>query len=108
MQLTDANDFLYAWEASRTYNPGPRLERIAAPVVAINFEDDEINPPELRILDREIKRVPRGRYVLIPASDVTRGHRAFSSTPLWSNTWWSCSQSRSTREVWLARISWRD
>jgi len=84
LQTTDANDFLYAWEASRTYDPGPRLERIAALVVAVNFEDDEINPPELRILEREIKRVPRGRYVLIPASDVTRGHRSFFLTSLWT------------------------
>ncbi len=48
----DANDFLYAWEASRSYDPGPGLDRIRAPVFAINFADDEINPPELGVMER--------------------------------------------------------
>src|SRR5260221_306465 len=70
----DANDVLYQWESSDDYNPSPGLARIRAALVAINSADDERNPPELGILEREIKRVKGGRYVLIPASADTRGH----------------------------------
>ncbi len=80
---TDANDFLYAWEASRGYDPSPELGRIRADVFAINFADDDRNPPELGVMEREIARVPRGRYILIPASDRTRGHVSFYNTSLW-------------------------
>ena len=61
MKTGDANDILYALEASRDYDPGPGLEKIKAPLVAINSADDLINPPELQILEREIKRVPNGQ-----------------------------------------------
>src|SRR4029078_300457 len=64
----DANDMLYALEASRDYDPGPGLEKIRAPLLAINSADDLINPPELQILEREIKRVPKGRAVVLPLS----------------------------------------
>src|SRR5213082_3889117 len=57
----DANDVLYALGASHDYDPAPNLEKIQAPLLAINFADDLINPPELGILEREIKRVPHGR-----------------------------------------------
>ncbi len=70
----DANDHLYQWDSSRDYNPSAGLERIQATLVAINAADDERNPPELGVLDREIKRVKNGRVVLIPASDKTAGH----------------------------------
>ena len=70
----DANDMLYAVESSTDYNPAPNLGKIKAPVFAINSEDDEVNPPELRILEREIQKVPHGRFILIPTSDETRGH----------------------------------
>src|SRR6266852_9818928 len=70
----DANDVLYALESSRDYDPGPGLETIQARLLAVNFADDLINPPELGVLEREIKRVKRGRAVLIPRSDRTRGH----------------------------------
>lgn len=83
LKTTDANDFLYAWEASRDYDPGPGLARVRAAVTAVNFEDDEINPPELGIMEREIGRVPRGRYVLVPAGDRTRGHVSFYDVTLW-------------------------
>ena len=74
VKTDDANDVLYALEASRDYDPGPNLEKILAPLLAINSADDLINPPELGILEREIKRVPRGRAIVIPLSDKTRGH----------------------------------
>ena len=70
----DANDVLYQWESSADYDPAPGLERIEAAVVAINSADDERNPPELGVMDREIKRIRNARYVLIPASSDTRGH----------------------------------
>ncbi|MFZ3321951.1 MAG: alpha/beta fold hydrolase [Usitatibacter sp.] len=70
----DANDNLYQWESSFDYDPSPALERIEATVLAINSADDERNPPELGVLDREIKRVKNGRVYLIPASPDTAGH----------------------------------
>ena len=79
----DANDVLYALEASGDYDPGPNLERIRVPLVAINSADDLINPPELGILEREIKRVPHGRAVVIPLSDQTRGHGSHTVARLW-------------------------
>jgi homoserine O-acetyltransferase/O-succinyltransferase len=80
---TDANDMLYQFEASTDYNPSPLLEKIKAPLYAVNSADDEVNPPELGILDREIKRVRRGRYILIPTSDETRGHGTHSRAVVW-------------------------
>ena len=81
----DANDVLYAIESSRDYDPGPGLERIRAPLLAINFEDDLINPPELGILEREIRRVPGGRAVLVPRSDRTRGHGTHTLAGVWKD-----------------------
>lgn len=79
----DANDMLYAFDASRDYDPAPKLESIKAPLIAINSADDQVNLPELGILEREIKRVRRGRYVLIPISDRTRGHGTHSLPEIW-------------------------
>jgi homoserine O-acetyltransferase len=79
----DANDMLYAFDASRDYDPAPSLEEIEAPLVAINSADDQVNPPELGILEREIKRVKRGQYVAIPISEKTRGHGTHSLPVLW-------------------------
>ncbi len=72
----DANDFLYAWDSSRDYNAAPGLDRITAPLLAINAADDERNPPETGIMERELKRMKNGKLLLIPASDETRGHAA--------------------------------
>lgn len=80
---TDANDYLYQFDASRTYDPGPALEKIVAKVVAVNSADDEINPPELGVMEREIARLRNGRYVLIPAGEKTIGHLTFNVTELW-------------------------
>src|SRR6478672_439686 len=81
----DANDVLYALEASHDYDPGPGLEKIKATLLAINSADDLINPPELGILEREIKRVAKGRAVVIPLSDKTRGHGSHTIAALWKN-----------------------
>ncbi len=80
---TDANDMLYYFDASREYDPAPKLEDIKAPLLAINSADDLINPPELGLMEREIKRVKQGRYVLIPISDQTRGHGTHSLPMIW-------------------------
>jgi homoserine O-acetyltransferase/O-succinyltransferase len=85
VRTDDANDILYALEASHDYDPGPNLEKIMAPLLAINFADDLINPPELGILEREIKRVPHGRAIVIPLSDKTRGHGSHTLAALWKD-----------------------
>jgi homoserine O-acetyltransferase len=79
----DANDYLYQWDSSRDYNPAPGLERIQAMLLAINSADDERNPPELGLLDREIKRVKNGRVLLIPGSDQTVGHGTTGQAKFW-------------------------
>ena len=85
VRTSDANNVLYALESSGDYDPAPGLERIKAPLLAINFEDDLINPPELGILEREIHRVPRGRALLVPRSDRTRGHGTHTLAAVWKD-----------------------
>ncbi len=80
---SDANDTLYALEASRDYDPNPGLERIKAPLLAVNSADDLINPPELGLLEQEIQRVPRGKALVIPLSPATRGHGSHTVATLW-------------------------
>ena len=79
----DANDLLYAVNASRNYDPSPNLEKIAAPVMYINSADDFINPPELGMAATEIKRVKDARFVLIPISDEARGHGTHTHAVVW-------------------------
>lgn len=79
----DANDMLYYFDASSDYDPSPYLERITAPVLAINSADDEVNPPELGLMKKLIPRVKHARYVLIPQSDRTRGHGTHSLPAVW-------------------------
>ena len=81
----DANDIIYALESSRDYDPGPALERIKAPLLAVNSADDIVNPPELGILEREIKRVPHGKAVVIPLSDKTTGHGTHTLAAVWKD-----------------------
>ena len=83
LKTGDANDILYALEASRDYDPGPGLEKITAPLVAINTADDIINPPELQILEREITRVRRGRAIVLPLSERTAGHGTHTLAAVW-------------------------
>ncbi|HJZ90626.1 MAG TPA: alpha/beta fold hydrolase [Gemmataceae bacterium] len=79
----DANDLLYAVESSSDYAPGPDLEKIRAPLLAVNFADDLINPPELGILEREIKRVKNGRAVVVPIGPETVGHGTHTKAAVW-------------------------
>ncbi len=85
VQRSDANNVMYAVAASADYDPGPGLERIRAPLVAINFEDDLINPPELGILEQEIRRVSRGRAVVYPRTEKTRGHGTHTLAAVWKD-----------------------
>jgi homoserine O-acetyltransferase/O-succinyltransferase len=81
---TDANDMLYQFDASRDYDPSADLERIMAPVLAINSADDVINPPELGLMERLMPRVRNGRYVLVPIGEHTRGHGTHTVAAAWS------------------------
>jgi homoserine O-acetyltransferase/O-succinyltransferase len=81
----DANDNLYQWESSRDYNPSPGLEKIQAALLAINSADDERNPPELGVLDREIRRVKNGRAYVIPLSAETSGHGTTGQARFWKH-----------------------
>ena len=81
----DANDMIYAYESSRFYNPEPQLGNIVAPLFAVNSADDQVNPPELGIGEREIRKVKRGRFILIPTSDRTRGHGTHSMPAIWGS-----------------------
>jgi homoserine O-acetyltransferase len=83
LPLDDANDLLYQIESSYDYDPGPGLEKIRAPLYAVNSADDLVNPPELGILEREIKRVPHGKAVVIPYSEQTWGHGSHTIAVLW-------------------------
>jgi homoserine O-acetyltransferase len=79
----DANDMLYAFDASRDYDPEPMLGRITVPVLAINSADDAVNPPELGLMERLMPQVKRGRYVLLPISSQTRGHGTHTIAAVW-------------------------
>jgi homoserine O-acetyltransferase len=85
LHTTDANDMLFAFDASRDYDPSSKLESIRAAVLAINSADDVVNPPELGIMEKLIPRVAHARYVLIPTSDRTRGHGTHSLPAVWKD-----------------------
>jgi homoserine O-acetyltransferase len=79
----DANDLLYQVNSSRNYNPAPNLEKIRAPLMWINSTDDFINPTELTTPERDVKRIARGQFHLIQASEQTHGH----GTHTWAVFW---------------------
>ena len=83
MKTEDATDLLYAIESSTDYDPSKTLEAIRAPLLAVNSADDLINPPDQGIMEREIKRVPHGRAVLIPEGPETRGHGTHTVAKVW-------------------------
>src|SRR5260370_35254216 len=77
LKATDANNLIYYVDASRNYNPEPRLSTIVAPALWINSADDFINPPELGqqiINDPALSKMPKTRSALIPTSDPTPAH----------------------------------
>ena len=81
----DANDYIYQWEASRNYNPAPKLDNIRATVLAINAADDERTPRALGIMEREMPRVKNGREIVIPADETTRGHGTVMQAKRWKD-----------------------
>jgi homoserine O-acetyltransferase len=81
----DANDLLYALASSRDYDPSAKLEAIKAPVMWVNSADDFINPPELGMAQEMVKRIPHGRFVLIPISDQTHGHGTHTYAAVWQS-----------------------
>jgi homoserine O-acetyltransferase/O-succinyltransferase len=81
----DANDYLYWVESSYDYNPAPDLEKIKAKLLAVNFADDELNPPELGIMEREVPRVKSGRFVVVPAADKSHGHMTLTQAGVWKS-----------------------
>ena len=81
----DANDLIYQLDASRDYDPSPHLAKIKAPLLAINSADDQINPAELGIMEREIKNVEKGRFILLPITDKTQGHGTNSLPAIWGD-----------------------
>jgi homoserine O-acetyltransferase/O-succinyltransferase len=85
MAHTDANDMVYYLDASRNYNPEPKLETIKAPVLWINSADDFINPPDLGIAEKEAQRIPHGEFILIPESDKTHGHGTHTEAAVWKD-----------------------
>ena len=83
LRVTDANDMLYQFDASRNYDPSSHLAQVSAPVLAINSADDQVNPPELGVMDRLMPQVAKGKFILIPISDRTRGHGTHSLPAVW-------------------------
>ena len=83
LRLTDANDFLYYVDASRSYDPSAQLGRITVPVLWVNSADDFINPPELGLAQQEVKRMPKARFVLLPTTPQTHGHLTFNYAAVW-------------------------
>ena len=85
VRSNDVTDTLYQLEASFDYDPGPGLEKITAPLFAVNSADDLVNPPEIGLLEKEITRVPKGRVIMIPLSDKTAGHGTHTLAALWKD-----------------------
>jgi homoserine O-acetyltransferase len=94
---TDANDMIYYVNASRNYNPAPKLGTITVPVLWINSADDFINPPELGIAQKMVKDMPRAKFVLIPISDATRGHGTHTAAAVWKDYLAAFMQETETR-----------
>jgi homoserine O-acetyltransferase/O-succinyltransferase len=85
MANTDANNMIFYINASRNYDPSPHLDRITKPVLWINSADDYINPPELGIAEKTVKRMPNAQFILIPISDATRGHGTHTVANVWKS-----------------------
>lgn len=83
MRTSDANDFAYAFDASWDYDPRPKLKDIKVPLTAVNSADDQVNPPELGILEKEIQNVENGKAIVVPISDKTVGHGTHTIAEVW-------------------------
>ena len=85
MQATDANDFLYQFDASRDYDPSAKLHLITAPALFINSADDQVNPPELKLAEMYAAKMPKTRFIMLPITDQTRGHGTHSLPGVWGD-----------------------
>ena len=85
LERLDANDMIYQVGASEDYNPHPHLHKIKAPLLAINSADDQVNPPELGVMEEAIKQMGNARYILLPITDETRGHGTHTLANLWQH-----------------------
>ena len=85
MARTDANDVMYYMNASRNYNPAPKLGTITVPVLWINSADDYINPAELGIAQKMVGEMPHAKFILIPISDQTHGHGTHTVAAVWKD-----------------------
>jgi homoserine O-acetyltransferase/O-succinyltransferase len=83
LKTTDANDMLYQYDASRNYDPSNDLAKIRSHVVLVNVTDDYLNPGEIGVAEREMKKVKNGTFILLPATDQTRGHYTYYQAALW-------------------------
>jgi homoserine O-acetyltransferase len=83
VRVTDANDMLYQFDASRDYDPSSHLAQVTTPVLAINSADDLVNPPELGVMERLMPQVAKGRFILLPITPQTRGHGTHSVPVIW-------------------------
>ncbi|WP_189605571.1 alpha/beta fold hydrolase [Salinimicrobium marinum] len=83
LSIMDANDMIYAFESSRNYNPAPHLSKIKAPVIAVNSADDQVNPPELGLMEKEIQKIENAKFVLLPITEKTSGHGTHSNPTIW-------------------------
>ncbi|ADW68047.1 alpha/beta fold hydrolase [Granulicella tundricola] len=81
----DANNYIYYVNASRNYDPSKHLDRIKVPLLWINSADDFINPPELGLAQKQIKEIPKGRFILLPITDATRGHGTHTNAAIWKD-----------------------
>jgi homoserine O-acetyltransferase len=79
----DANNRLFQIEATMDYDPTPLIGNIQARLLAINFADDAINPPELGVVEPVVARIPGARYVLVPAGPQSQGHYTSMRAALW-------------------------
>jgi homoserine O-acetyltransferase len=82
LQTEDANDLVWEFDASRDYNPSP--EKVVAPLLAINFVDDELNPDELGVLEAAIRKVKRGHAITVPVGSKSRGHQSLRIAEIWA------------------------
>jgi homoserine O-acetyltransferase len=81
----DANNVIWQFAAARDYDPSPQLDRITAPVLAVNSADDERNPLETGAMVRDMARLQNGRLHVIPTTAATRGHGTAGNTALWQD-----------------------
>jgi len=81
----DANDLIYQLSASYDYDPSASLEKIEMPMTWVNSSDDFINPWDYGTAEKAAARLPNARYVLIKATDETRGHGTHTWAKFWKN-----------------------